>query len=126
MRNPKPIRNEPEMAELIRTAERLFREPFPSTFACKGGEEARYLYSQIEGMPTSTHGDAALIVWHFLYHTGRAPEAIHPSRGNSLRVLHHGSEYACRVSKPYDHRNGVTGGPIGEPSWQSAFCCRWA
>lgn len=111
MNNSKPIRNTPEMAELIRTAERLFREPFPSTFACKSGEEARYLYSQIEGMPTSTHGDAALATWYFLVNTGRAPEAIHPSRGNSLRVLHRGSEYLCRVSNPYDHRDGVTATP---------------
>jgi hypothetical protein len=68
------------------------------------------LYRELDACATSVTADIALITWHLLYHTGRRPVAVAPSRGHSFRVYRwdDGSDYdTYRVVDPRDHRAGV-------------------
>lgn len=75
----------------------------------------RELYGLHRVCATSEHADIMLIRSHVAYWSGIATAErldIRPSRGHSykLREPRSGAVVAvCRVSDPFDHREGVTG-----------------
>lgn len=92
------INPDPKVPEIIRAAETAFREP--------GADLAR-LYRAIDACPSSTHADVALITWFYLYHYGRSPLDVRPSRGYTYRVRMRAGECRVRTVDSFDHREGV-------------------
>lgn len=91
----------------ISTAVQVFRQPSRTNDSLS----AR-LVEALRAQPSSVHHDIAVIVCHLLYHTGRRPVAVTPSRGFTYRVYRwdDGSDYdTARVTDSSDHRWGVEG-----------------
>ncbi len=89
---------DPAVLRIIETAAEAFRSP---------GADLRRVYRDIDAMPSSTHADIALVTWWYLYHYGRAPLYVRPSRGQTYRVTTRAGEGKVRTVDSYDHREGV-------------------
>jgi hypothetical protein len=94
----KQPQRDPAILHIIQTAADAFRSP---------GADLRRLYRDIDAMPSSTHADIALITWWYLYHYGRAPRYVRPSRGHSYRVTFTAGEGKVQTVDSFDHRRGV-------------------
>lgn len=66
----------------IVTAVEVFRQPSRTNDSL-----SKRLTDALRAQPTSTHHDVAMIVCHLMYHTGRRPVAVAPSRGSTYRVV---------------------------------------
>jgi len=99
--------------EIIQESERLFNLPYSKLEDLAGipyseSRDLEGLYKAIKAFPTSQEGDIALITWWSLYHRGKAPQDVRPSRGSTYRfTAYYGSEEIVRVNDAQDHRQGV-------------------
>lgn len=93
---------------VIATATATFRRP-GKPFDPNDQSGVQAMYRELDCVATSTTADIALTTWHLLYHTGRRPVAVAPSRGRGYRVYRweEGEYDTYRVNDPRDHRAGV-------------------